>query len=84
QARVAGENPSSASAVPLSGDSSAMLPYCLAPPTFPAVGRVGFHHKTLASFLGAIASSGLRIRDVREFSGGGVVLPCHIGLVAEN
>ena len=47
-------------------------------------GRVGFHHKTLASFLGAIASSGLRIRDVREFSGGGVVLPRHIGLVADQ
>ena len=39
QARVAGENPSSASAVPVSGDSSAMLPYCLAPPTFPAAAR---------------------------------------------
>ena len=38
-------------------------------------GRVGFHHKTLADFLGAIASSGLRIRDVQQFSGGGVVLP---------
>jgi hypothetical protein len=47
-------------------------------------GRVGFHHKTLASFLGAIASSRLRIRDVREFSGGGVVLPRHIGLIAEK
>ena len=47
-------------------------------------GRVGFHHKTLASFLGAIANSGLRIRDVREFSGGGVVLPRNIGLVAEK
>ena len=33
QARVAGENPSSA---PVSGDSSVMLPYCPAPPTFPA------------------------------------------------
>jgi SAM-dependent methyltransferase len=47
-------------------------------------GRVGFHHKTLASFLGAIVSSGLRIQDVREFSGGGVVLPRNIGLVAEK
>ena len=46
--------------------------------------RVGFHHKTLASFLGAIASSGQRIRDVREFSGGGVVLPRNIGLIAEK
>jgi len=47
-------------------------------------GRVGFHHKTLASFLGAIVSSGLQLRDVREFSGGGVVLPRNIGLVAEK
>jgi SAM-dependent methyltransferase len=47
-------------------------------------GRVGFHHKTLASFLGAIAGSGLRIRDVREFSGGGIVLPRALGLVAEK
>jgi SAM-dependent methyltransferase len=47
-------------------------------------GRVGFHHKTLASFLGAIVSSGLRIRDVREFASTGVVLPRNIGLVAEK
>lgn len=47
-------------------------------------GRVGFHHKTLASLLGAIASSGLSIRGVCEFSGGGVVLPRNIGLVAEK
>jgi SAM-dependent methyltransferase len=47
-------------------------------------GRAGFHHKTLASFLGAITSSGLRIRDVREFSSSGVVLPRNIGLVAEK
>jgi SAM-dependent methyltransferase len=46
--------------------------------------RVGFHHKTLASFLGAIVSSGLRIRDVREFASSGVVLPRNIGLVAEK
>ena len=45
-------------------------------------GRVGFHHKTLASFLGAIVSSGLHIRDVREFASRGVVLPRNIGLVA--
>jgi len=38
----------------------------------------------LASFLGAIASSGLRIRDVREFASSGVVLPRNIGLVAEK
>jgi SAM-dependent methyltransferase len=47
-------------------------------------GRVGFHHKTLASFLGAFVSSGLRIRDVREFASSGVVLPRNIGLVAER
>ena len=47
-------------------------------------GRVGFHHKTLASFLGAFVSSGLRLREVREFSGGGVILPRNIGLVAER
>ena len=41
QARVAGENPSSASVVPVSGDSSAMLPYCPAPPTFLAAVRTG-------------------------------------------
>jgi SAM-dependent methyltransferase len=46
--------------------------------------RVGFHHKTLASFLGAIVSSGLRIRDVQEFASSGVVLPRNIGLVAEK
>ena len=46
-------------------------------------GRVGFHHKTLASFLGAIANSGLRIRAVQEFAGGGV-LPRNLGLVAEK
>lgn len=47
-------------------------------------GRVGFHHKTLAGFLGAVVSSGLQIRDVREFASGGVVLPRSIGLVAEG
>ena len=47
-------------------------------------GRVGFHHKTLASFIGAIADAGLRIRSVYEFSGTGVVLPRNIGLVAEK
>lgn len=46
--------------------------------------RVGFHHKTLAAFLGAIVTSGLRIRDVREFASSGVVLPRNIGLVAEK
>lgn len=31
-------------------------------------GRVGFHHKTLASYLGAFAKAGLTIRAAREFS----------------
>jgi hypothetical protein len=44
---------------------------------------VGFHYKTLAGFLGAIANSGLPIREVRELVGG-VVLPRNIGLVAEK
>ena len=46
--------------------------------------RVGFHHKTLARFLGAIVGSGLHIGDVREFASSGVVLPRNIGLVAEK
>jgi ubiquinone/menaquinone biosynthesis C-methylase UbiE len=46
--------------------------------------RVGFHHKTLASFFSAIADSGLHIRAVREFSSGGVVLPRNIGVIAEK
>lgn len=33
-------------------------------------GRVGFHHKTLASFLGAVVDSGLKIRTMEEFAGG--------------
>jgi SAM-dependent methyltransferase len=48
-------------------------------------GRVGFHHKTLAGFLGAFANAGLNIRAVREFHGSsGVILPWDIGLVAEK
>jgi len=47
-------------------------------------GRVGFHHKSLASFLGAIAEAGLIIRAAREFSGGGVVLPRNLAVVAER
>jgi SAM-dependent methyltransferase len=46
-------------------------------------GRVGFHHKTLASFFGAFAEAGLNIRAVREFHGSsGVILPWDIGVVA--
>jgi SAM-dependent methyltransferase len=45
-------------------------------------GRVGFHHKTLGAFLGAFPAAGLDIRDVREFSGGGVVVPRNVGVIA--
>ena len=37
-------------------------------------GRVGFHHKTLASFIDAFTSAGLSIRVVREFSADGHVV----------
>jgi SAM-dependent methyltransferase len=47
-------------------------------------GRVGFHHKTLARFLGAITGAGLNVRGVREFSGGGTVLPRNLAVVAER
>jgi len=48
-------------------------------------GRVGFHHKTLASFLEAFAAAGLSIRAVREFSANGhVVLPWNIAVVADQ
>jgi hypothetical protein len=49
---------------------------------FGARGRVGFHHKTLASFFSAIADAGLNIRSVRELSGGGAVLPRNLAMVA--
>jgi hypothetical protein len=45
-------------------------------------GRVGFHHKTLAGFLGAIAEAGMNIRELREFTVGGVVLPRNLAVVA--
>jgi SAM-dependent methyltransferase len=44
--------------------------------------RVGFHHKTLAGFLGSFTEAGLNIREVREISGGGVVVPRNLALVA--
>ncbi len=46
--------------------------------------RVGGHHKTLASFLGAVTGSGLVIRELAEFSGGGTILPRNIGLLASR
>jgi ubiquinone/menaquinone biosynthesis C-methylase UbiE len=48
-------------------------------------GRVGFHHKTLASFLDAFMAAGLAIRAAREFAvGGHVVLPWDIAVVTEK
>jgi SAM-dependent methyltransferase len=47
-------------------------------------GRVGFHHKSLASLVGAFTSAGLVIRVLEELSGGGTVLPRNIGLVADK
>jgi hypothetical protein len=35
-----------------------------------------------AGFLGAIADAGLDLRKIDEFSGGGVVLPRNLGIVA--
>ncbi len=48
-------------------------------------GRVGFHHKTLDSFLGAFTEARLSIRALREFSvPGHAVLPWDIAVVAER
>jgi len=48
-------------------------------------GRVGFHHKTLASFLQAFAAAGLTILAVREFFvPGHAVLPWNMGVLTEK
>ncbi len=48
-------------------------------------GRVGFHHKTLASFLQAFMDAGLTLRAIREFTtSGGVILPWDLALLAEK
>jgi ubiquinone/menaquinone biosynthesis C-methylase UbiE len=47
-------------------------------------GRVGFHHKTLASFLQAFMDAGLTLRAVREFVPDGAILPWDLGLLAEK
>ncbi len=48
-------------------------------------GRVGFHHKTLASFLEAFATACLSIRAAREFpKGGHPVLPWDLAVVTEK
>ena len=47
-------------------------------------GRVGFHHKTLASFLQAFGDAGLVLRSVREFGPPGAILPWDLALLAEK
>ena len=47
-------------------------------------GRVGFHHKTLASFLQAFMDAGLTLRAVREFVPAGAILPWDLALLAEK
>jgi ubiquinone/menaquinone biosynthesis C-methylase UbiE len=47
-------------------------------------GRVGFHHKTLASFLQAFGQAGFMIRAVREFVPPGRILPWDLALLAEK
>ena len=47
-------------------------------------GRVGFHHKTLASFLQAFGDAGLVPRSVREFVPPGAILPWDLALLAEK
>ncbi len=44
--------------------------------------RVGGHHKALGAFLGAFCQAGLHLTSIVELSGGGIVLPRNIGLVA--
>jgi len=45
-------------------------------------GRVGFHHKTLATFLQAFGDAGLVLRSVREFVPPGAILPWDLALLA--
>jgi SAM-dependent methyltransferase len=47
-------------------------------------GRVGFHHKTLTSFLQAFGDAGLILRSVREFVPPGAILPWDLALLAES
>ena len=47
-------------------------------------GRVGFHHKTLASFLQAFGDAGLILRSVCEFVPPGRILPWDLALLAEK
>ena len=47
-------------------------------------GRVGFHHKTLASFLQAFGDAGLALRSLREFVPPGAILPRDLALRTEK
>ena len=47
-------------------------------------GRVGFHHKTLASFLQAFGAAGLALCSVCEFVPPGAILPWDLALLAEK
>jgi ubiquinone/menaquinone biosynthesis C-methylase UbiE len=47
-------------------------------------GRVGFHHKTLTSFLAAFGDAGFVLRSVREFVPPGRILPWDLALLAEK
>jgi hypothetical protein len=47
-------------------------------------GRVGFHHKTLASFLQAFGDAGFVLRSVREFVPPGRILPWDLAILAEK
>ena len=47
-------------------------------------GRVGFHHKTLASFLQAFGDAGFIVRCVREFVRPGAILPWDLALLTEK
>ena len=44
--------------------------------------RVGFHHKTLAGFLGAFTGAGLHLTGVTELWRNGIVLPRDIAIAA--
>ncbi len=47
-------------------------------------GRVGFHHKTLSSFLAAFGDAGFVLRAVREFVPPGAILSWDLALLAEK
>lgn len=46
--------------------------------------RVGGHHKSLSAFVEAFTTGPLILRSMREFSGGGTVIPRNLGVVAER